>query len=106
MTRHPSEGARLWQIFERIYALNLEEVELRFGREDETINNHFRHTVEEVGEMARCIRGVNDAPLCEEAVDTAVCALAIAMLETGGSVHEVAELFERKLDKWQANLEK
>ena len=92
----------------RIIRLNEKEVGQWDGSEprNAVMWNHFRHAVEEVGEMASAIRGTNDEPLMNEAVDTAICALAIALLESHGDIDSVFEVLEQKLDKWQRRLEK
>jgi len=67
---------------------------------------HFNRLVEKVGEIARCNRGVNNVPIMEEAVEAAVCSLALALLVEDGDVESVVDMFEHKLNKWQNNFEK
>ena len=91
---------------QRIVLLNHCELKMRHDDHNAVVWNHFRHTVEEVGEMACALRGRNDEPLANEAVDTAICALAVALLENGGEVEAITEVMEQKLDKWQRRVEK
>jgi hypothetical protein len=66
---------------------------------------YFNHAVEEVGEMAKCLRGRNDVTMMEEAVDATICTLAIALLEADGDREAVIDMLELKLDKWKNNME-
>ena len=95
---------RLGFIFEKIVSLNKKQI----GDRDKqvVIGKHFCHVVEEVGEMACCLRGKNDEPLMNEAVDTAICALAIALTESDGDLRPILDIFNIKLDKWNDNLDK
>lgn len=95
---------RLSDVVNRIHWLNQDAVE-KFGSHQAVLWNHFRHNVEEIGEMAKCLRGTNDEPMENEAVDTAICALAIALLESNGDIESLLSVFDTKLDKWQFRLE-
>ncbi len=102
----PTVAQRLVAALRRIHRLNQEEVKLSFCCKGVVLGNNFRHLVEEVGEMARCLRGTNDEPMVNEAVDAAICALACALLETDGDVEPLLDVMDMKLDKWTKKLEK
>jgi NTP pyrophosphatase (non-canonical NTP hydrolase) len=96
---------KLKAIMRKIDKLNMAEIR-RHDDANVVLNHHFRHMVEEVGEVAHCLRGKNDEPLENEAVDTAICALAIALLPTGGEIEPLLQIFDVKLKKWEKRLEK
>ncbi len=96
---------RLVTALRRIHSLNQQETSMA-GHKNAVLGNNFRHLVEETGEMARCLRGTNDEPMVNEAVDAAICALACALLETDGDIEPLLDVMDAKLDKWQQNLEK
>ena len=99
---------KLLAVIQRIRSLNEDIIEKRDGNQHTEFTKraiaqeHFRHAVEEVGEMAQAIRGKNDEPLMNEAVDTAICALAIALLESHGDIDTVLDVFDAKVSKWEA----
>jgi hypothetical protein len=71
------------------------------GSKSAVMWNNFRHLVEETGEMAQCLRGTNDEPMANEAMDAAICALACALLETDGDIEPLCDIMDAKLDKWE-----
>jgi NTP pyrophosphatase (non-canonical NTP hydrolase) len=95
----------LKRVFKRLNELNERELEL-WDYPTFVTNEYFVHMMEEAGEVAQCLRGKNDEPLENECVDTAICALAIAMLCTDGNTEHVVSVFNKKLDKWEKRLEK
>lgn len=103
---------RLAAVVGRIHELNELEIngEIEVGIWERQACKHnllwntFRHLIEEVGEVASAIRGKNDEPLENEAVDVAICALALAILQTDGEIEVLLDIFDKKLDKWESNL--
>lgn len=99
------EAYKLFLVLKRIRQLNSLDAE-RCGNVKWTILNHFRKLVEETGEVARALGDNNPEPLAAEACDAAICALAIALIETNGDIVKLTELMMPKLDKWRTRLEK
>jgi hypothetical protein len=95
---------RLEGVFRRINDLNEREAAQHGGQHKWTMLSHFNHLVEEVGEMAKCNRGRNDATMMEEAVDASICALAVAIIEERGDMTPVLDMFDTKLDKWESSI--
>jgi len=97
------------QLMERIVDLNKQQVDAcdsDCGQyEDVVLRQHWDHLIEEIGEMARCRRGKNEEPLGCEAVDAAICALAIALVCSHGDITTMALRMDEKLSKWQRNLD-
>jgi len=89
-----------------IKILDLNDAEVYQQSPDAVLRQHWNHLIEEVGEIALCFRGRNDEPISNEAVDVAICALAIALLCNDGNVGELCDVLELKLEKWKNNLEK
>lgn len=97
---------RMVAALRRIHLFNQEEIKLAYGHKNTVLWNNFRHLIEEAGEMAKCLRGTNDEPMKNEAIDAAICALACALLETDGDIEPLLDVMDMKLDKWQGKLEK
>jgi len=68
------------------------------------LETHFRHLVEETGEIARCFRGRGDEPLDVEAIDAANCALGLCLLYNNADFDRLCQKMDEKLDKWQRNI--
>ncbi|GAG11039.1 unnamed protein product [marine sediment metagenome] len=102
-------GDFMHQMMGRIIDLNKEQVAMcdsDCGQYEEVVmRQHWDHLIEEIGEMAQCRRGKNDEPLSSEAVDAAICALAIAFLCNGGDMKALCLKMDEKLSKWQCNLD-
>ena len=94
---------KMKQLLDRFHYLN--ELGLEKDSMYEVIHQYFEHAVEELGEVARCLRGKNDEPIQNEAIDVALTVLGLAEL-TADSREELFCVMERKLDKWQRRLEK
>jgi hypothetical protein len=97
--------AKLLDLVRRIRELNELELQQNDNRKLLIKLNHFIHMVEEVGETTKALRGKNDEPLEDEAMDTVICALALALLEVDGNIDSLMVIMEKKLDKWQRRLE-
>lgn len=99
-------GKRLAAVVTRIHEHNNVEVARANNNKNTVLWNNFRHLVEETGEVATCLRGTNDEPIENEAVDAAICGLAIALLETNGDITPLLDVMDAKMDKWELKLEK
>jgi len=100
----PAAVQRLVAALRRIHLFNQEETRM-VGSTNAVLWNNFRHLVEETGEMAKCLRGTNDEPMVNEAMDAAICALACALIQTGGEITPLLDIMDMKLDKWQGKFE-
>jgi len=61
-------------------------------------------SMEELGELSRCVKGKpNDEPAKNEAVDLAICAIAM-FFASGGSMLELGDIMAEKTAKWESNI--
>lgn len=73
---------------------------------DDTRANVFTHIGEELGEIARCLRGRKvDEPIEVEIIDLINCAMELYFL-SGGKLDEFPDIMSKKLDKWERKINK
>lgn len=92
---------------------NLKRIEgLRYQPRGQGAWRDFRHAAEELGEISKALRRIEEGDsdmdnLREEAVDLAICAMSIFVgatdLEGKAMTECFAEIFSTKLDKWEKN---
>ena len=89
-----------------VFLANIRRIENLTQQHDGTAEIAFIHTMEELTEVARCLRGRHvDEPMHVECLDAINCLVEL-YFRAGGKLEDFSGLQAKKIDKWERKLGK